>query len=127
MPSTDPRGPVLVFDGDCAFCSSSVAFARRRIAPDVTAVPWQFTDLTPAARARAQSEVLLLHPDGRRVWGGIDAVAVLLLAHPLWAPLGSLLRRNPGRAAGAAAYRWVARHRHRMPGGTPACRLGPPM
>ncbi|MFC4562592.1 thiol-disulfide oxidoreductase DCC family protein [Nocardiopsis mangrovi] len=126
MTTTEGRGPVLVFDGDCAFCSSSVEFLQRHVAPGIATVPWQFSDLAPAERDRAQREVLLLHPDGRRVWGGVDAIAVLLLESPAWAPAGWALRRAPGRAVGAAVYRWVARHRHRMPGGTPACRVGGP-
>ncbi|GAA1088662.1 thiol-disulfide oxidoreductase DCC family protein [Nocardiopsis composta] len=120
---TAPRGPVLVYDGDCGFCTSSVRLAERRLAPGVRAVPWQRAGLPEATERRALEEVLLLHPDGRRIWGGSDAVAVLLLTGPHRAlrPLGLLLRAPVLRGVGAAAYRWVARNRYRMPGGTPAC------
>ncbi|CAM4308642.1 hypothetical protein GCM10009799_16410 [Nocardiopsis rhodophaea] len=120
--------PVLVFDGDCAFCSSCVEFALRHVVPDIVAVPFQDGGLSDELASRAQNEVLVLHPDGRRVWGGIDAVAVLLLASPrrVWRPLGLLLRTGPLRSVGAVAYRWVAANRHRMPGGTAACRIRPP-
>ncbi|MBB6171034.1 putative DCC family thiol-disulfide oxidoreductase YuxK [Nocardiopsis mwathae] len=120
--------PVLVYDGDCAFCSSCVDFALRRVAPGIAAVPFQDGGVTDEQRARAENEVLVLHPDGRRVWGGVDAVAVLLLAspHSAWWPLGALLRTGPVRPVAMAAYRWVAANRHRMPGGTAACRIRPP-
>ncbi|WP_236700401.1 thiol-disulfide oxidoreductase DCC family protein [Allosalinactinospora lopnorensis] len=119
--------PVLIYDGDCAFCTSSAELAKRYLAPDIAILPWQNSGLTDETRARAEEEVLLLHPDGRRIWGGADAVAVLLLAGPhRWAwPMGWLLRLPAARAIGAAVYRWVSRNRHRMPGGVPACRTGP--
>ncbi|TDQ51615.1 thiol-disulfide oxidoreductase DCC family protein [Actinorugispora endophytica] len=112
--------PVLVYDGDCGFCVSWVRVAERRIVDGtgLVSVSWQAAGLEEPLRLRARREVLLLHPDGRRVWGGADAAAVLLVnsPHPYWRPLGSLLRRPFARAAGAAAYRWIARNRHRLPG-----------
>src|SRR5690606_41327978 len=83
---TAPRGPVLVYDGDCGFCTSSVRLAERRLAPGVRAVPWQRAGLPEATERRALAEVLLLHPDGRRRWGGSDAVAGLLPTRPRRAP-----------------------------------------
>ncbi|QBI55124.1 thiol-disulfide oxidoreductase DCC family protein [Streptomonospora litoralis] len=126
--ATRHSAPVLVFDGDCGFCTSSARLARRFVEPRLSTVPWQTSDLSAAARSRAQEEVLLLDAAGRRLWGGIDAIAVLMLAshRPLWPAAGWLLRRAPVRALGAAAYRWVSHHRHLMPGGVPACRLDPP-
>jgi len=117
--------PVLIFDGDCGFCTASAQLARRLVEPRLRISPWQQSDLSPAARSRAQEEVLLLDAAGKRIWGGADAIAVLLMAarSPLWAPFGWLLRSAPVHPLGAAAYRWVSRHRHLMPGTTPACRL----
>lgn len=122
-----PARPVLVYDGDCAFCSSSVEITQRYLQPRVEALPYQRSQLTGPTLQRAKNEILLLHPDGERVWGGVDAAAVLLLTSPhRWAwPAGWLLRIPGVRAVGAAAYRLVARNRHRLPGGTPTCQLGP--
>ncbi|RNL83630.1 thiol-disulfide oxidoreductase DCC family protein [Halostreptopolyspora alba] len=119
--------PVLVYDGDCAFCTSSVEVAQRYLQPPVETLPYQHSQLTGPILRRAEDEVLLLHPDGERVWGGADAAAVLLLASPhRWAwPVGWLLRLPGARAVAAAVYRLVARNRHRLPGGTPTCQLGP--
>ncbi|MEY9210922.1 DUF393 domain-containing protein [Thermobifida halotolerans] len=114
------NAPLLVYDGDCGFCVSWVRAVERRVTDGVgvETAAWQDLDLDEPLRRRAREEVLLLHPDGRRVWGGVDVAAVLLLnsAHPYWRPLGSLLRRPVIRDAGAALYRWVARNRHRLPG-----------
>ncbi|MFF5719148.1 thiol-disulfide oxidoreductase DCC family protein [Streptomyces buecherae] len=117
--------PVLIYDGDCAFCTSCVTFAERRIRPRCEVTAWQFADLGElgTTRDRAEHEVLWVTPSGT-VYGGIRAVAKLLLsAGRGWAPLGALVNLPPLRWIGHVVYRVVADNRHRMPGGTPACAL----
>ncbi|MEU3607951.1 DUF393 domain-containing protein [Streptomyces sp. NPDC035033] len=117
-----PR-PVLVYDGDCGFCTTSAEFAERRVRPRCDIVPWQFTDLDAlgVTRERAEYEVLWVTPAGA-VDGGARAVAkALLSAGGVWAPLGATLLLPGVRWAARYAYRLVAVHRHRLPGGTPAC------
>ncbi len=135
MAETRTPNPVLLYDGDCAFCSSSVRFAERCFdASRWEAVPFQFADLEALAaftsgqvsERRAAHEVLWITPDGR-VSGGAQAAARLLLRtrRPLWSALGALVTLPPFRQAAAVAYRLVAANRQRMPGGTPACALPP--
>ncbi|MFJ6609018.1 thiol-disulfide oxidoreductase DCC family protein [Streptomyces sp. NPDC091289] len=117
--------PVLVFDGDCGFCTTSVRFAERRLRPRCEVVPWQFADLAElgVTQERAEHEVLWVTPAGR-VYGGAQAVAkVLLRSGRGWALLGALLMLPPGRWVAPRVYRLVAENRHRMPGGTAACAL----
>lgn len=118
--------PLLVYDGDCGFCSSAVSFARRRIGPRCTPVAWQFTELEALGvpRGRAEREVLWITPTGS-VYGGARAVAKLLLsAGGGWSVLGgALLALPPVRWTAQALYRVVAANRHRLPGGSPACAL----
>ncbi|WP_042364378.1 thiol-disulfide oxidoreductase DCC family protein [Streptacidiphilus neutrinimicus] len=119
--------PVLVYDGDCAFCTSSLLFGERLLGTEGWAsVPFQFADLDPALRARARTEVLWITPTGR-VYGGADAVAKVLLRtrRAPWNALGGAMLLPGVRAATAALYRLVALNRHRLPGGTPACALPP--
>ncbi|RMI34482.1 thiol-disulfide oxidoreductase DCC family protein [Streptomyces triticirhizae] len=119
--------PVLVFDGDCGFCTTSVNVAERWIRPDCTVVAWQFADLAAlgATEERARHEVLWVTPAGR-VHGGAAAVARLLMrAGGVWAPLGALLTLPPVSWLARLGYRLVAANRHRLPGGTPACALPP--
>ncbi|MFF3437180.1 DCC1-like thiol-disulfide oxidoreductase family protein [Streptosporangium sp. NPDC002721] len=119
--------PVLVFDGDCGFCTTSVRFAERRVGVRARVVPWQFADLRAlgVTRERAEREVLWVAEDGR-VSGGAQAVARLLIAAGLpWSPLGFVLRVPPFRWVARGVYRLVAANRHRLPGGTPACALPP--
>ena len=36
---------LMIFDGDCAFCTTSANFMRRRIRPRCDIKPWQRTDI----------------------------------------------------------------------------------
>ena len=55
---------------------------------------------------------------------GPDAIAALLrTSHRAWRLIGRLLQLPPVRALAWPGYRWVARNRHRLPGGTAACAL----
>lgn len=117
--------PVLVFDGDCGFCTTSVRFAERRVRPRCEIIPWQFADLEAlgATREQAEYEVLWVTPVGT-VYGGSQAVAkALLSAGRGWSVLGALLMLPPLRWAAHGVYRLVANNRHRLPGGTAACAL----
>lgn len=117
--------PVLLYDGDCAFCTSSVHAAERLLRPGGEITPWQFADLDGlgVTRARAEHEVLWVTPVGT-VYGGVQAVAKLLLhTGGAWAVPGALLTLPPLRWVAHGVYRLVADNRDRMPGGTPACAL----
>ncbi|MBD0676583.1 thiol-disulfide oxidoreductase DCC family protein [Streptomyces sp. CBMA156] len=132
------KDPVLVFDGDCAFCSSCVRWAERYLRQTLAsggweAVAFQWADLAgldghagargEVSAERAEREVLWVTPSGR-VYGGAQAVARLLMrSGGAWAYLGAVLTAAPVRPLAGLAYRWVARNRHRLPGGTAACAL----
>ena len=42
--SASAARPILVFDGDCGFCTSSAGFGRRLLGVEHVE-PWQFLDL----------------------------------------------------------------------------------
>ena len=120
------RLPVLVFDGDCGFCSSSVRWAEKHCRPAVEFVPWQHIDdlaavgLTEAMVTRAVQWI----PAGRTgvVRSGAAAAArTLLRSRWPWRPLGALMLVPPLSWLAALAYRLIAANRYRLPGGTPAC------
>jgi predicted DCC family thiol-disulfide oxidoreductase YuxK len=115
--------PTFVFDGDCAFCSICARFVERRIPTPAAVVPYQFADLTALGLTVEECEeaVQWVGPDGPAA-AGPDAIARLLGSSTRgWRVAGALLRAAPVRALAWPAYRWVARNRHRMPGGTEAC------
>jgi predicted DCC family thiol-disulfide oxidoreductase YuxK len=119
--------PVLVFDGDCAFCTSCAHFAQRYLPAVVVWIPWQFADLERLGLTRSEvmESIHWVDVDGA-VCAGPAAVAQLLQASSgVWRPLGRLLGLRPVLWAAWPIYRWIARNRHRMPGGTPACAVPP--
>ena len=117
--------PTFVFDGDCSFCTSCANFIERRIPSHAAVVPWQFSDLDALGLTLEQVEqsVQWVASDGT-VSSGPDAIAALLQdAGRAWRIPGRALELGPVRLAAWPAYRWVAAHRHLLPGGTAACSL----
>jgi len=118
---------VLIFDGDCGFCTTSVNFARRHVPIRAVVAPWQQADLAALGvdREQAEAAVLWVAPDGE-VLAGPDAVAALLRdGGGWWRRVGAALGHEPMRRVAWPVYRWIARNRHRLPGGAPACASRP--
>ncbi|MGA0878136.1 MAG: thiol-disulfide oxidoreductase DCC family protein [Ilumatobacteraceae bacterium] len=115
--------PTLVYDGDCAFCTRCVEWMRRRIRRLPIVVPWQRADLESLALSPAQCEVALQFVDrAGRISSGERAVArVLIHAGRGWKFFGFLILVPGIRHLAGLVYRWVARNRHRLPGGTASC------
>lgn len=120
--------PVLVYDGDCAFCSTSarVISTRLRRSPDDFAVePWQRLDLDALGLTPAECDAAVrwVAADGIRYAGHV-AIAHALRASRWWVrPAGVVLLAPGVTRVAARVYTWVAANRHRLPGGTPACSL----
>jgi predicted DCC family thiol-disulfide oxidoreductase YuxK len=116
----------LVYDGDCAFCTSSVRWVPRLRMRVDEIVAWQFADLASLGLTEQQcvDKLQLVLPSG--TWSGHAAVGKLLLRSQwYWRPVGLLLLTPPVSWLARGVYRWVADHRDKMPGGTPACALPP--
>ncbi|HWH29016.1 MAG TPA: DUF393 domain-containing protein [Mycobacteriales bacterium] len=117
----------LVYDGDCAFCTASVALLPRLRLAEVRVVAWQHADLDALGVTAAECErAVQWVPAVGRPRSGAPAVAALLSASGgLWRLLGAATRVPPVSWLAALVYRAVADNRHRLPGGTPACALPP--
>ena len=118
---------MLIFDGDCAFCTSCAAWGKRLIARLPATQPYQFADLAALGLTAEQCNLAVQYVDShRRVHSGEDAVrAALLAAGKGWWLLGVFLGLPGIHWLSGVAYRWVARNRHRLPSGTAACALTP--
>jgi predicted DCC family thiol-disulfide oxidoreductase YuxK len=116
--------PVFIFDGDCAFCSSCARFIERRIPSPARVVAWQFTDLSALGVTAEAAESAVQWVDARGVAAGPEAISRLLRsAGGFWRPLGAMLAIRPVLWVAWPIYRWIARNRHRLPGGTAVCSL----
>lgn len=117
-----PR-PVLLYDGDCGFCTTSAQLVERRFKPDAEVVPWQFADLAElgVTEQQASDAVQWVEADGT-VHSGHEAVAAMLSSSgPIWRIVGRILLLPGISWMAARAYRLIADNRYRLPGGTPAC------
>ena len=122
---TAAKATVLIFDGDCAFCTTAVRWLERVLPAMPPTSPYQWTDLAAYGLTVADGQARVwLVSDGRR-YGGAAAVAGLLRHQPSPAlrMLGWLGSVPPWSWLAEVGYRLVARYRHRLPGGTPACRM----
>lgn len=118
----------LVFDGDCGFCTSSAHWIERRWrSGQATAIPWQrlsANQLEGFGLSRDDVASRVWWVDQRGAVGGERAIAAALIgAGGVWRLIGRVMDVPPLLWLARPRYRMMARHRHRLPGGTPACRL----
>lgn len=114
----------LLFDADCGFCGRAAALVRRgRFDVDVVAL--QRADLAALGvdAARARREMPFVAADGSVTYGHLGWAGVLSAGRPPLPTLGRALAAPLLARPAATLYGWVADHRHRLPGGTRACRL----
>lgn len=117
--------PLLVYDGDCGFCTASVRQMQRRLGRHPDAVAYQFADLDELGLTEAQcgTAVQWVGPDGE-VRSAERAVAKSLIdAGKGWWLLGHLIDLPGIRRLSGVVYRWIARNRGHLPGATDSCRI----
>jgi predicted DCC family thiol-disulfide oxidoreductase YuxK len=124
----DESVPLLVYDGDCSFCSSSARWIAARWTGPQRAIAWQHLGADQLKRLGltlddVRRAAWWIDPSHGRSRGHV-AIARALRAAPGWPSIaGAVLLVPPFRWLAAAAYPLIARWRHRLPGGTPACRM----
>jgi predicted DCC family thiol-disulfide oxidoreductase YuxK len=119
--------PILVFDGDCAFCTTWVNRLRELLPRFPEALPFQWIDYAELGLDEHDVTHYAWYVSPTRQLGGHLAFSALLRAQrgPWWRFAGWLLATPPYSWIAALGYRFIARNRHRLPGGTPACALPP--
>jgi len=119
---------VLIFDGDCRFCTAAADRAAAGWTRPAEAVAWQRlgeAGLLELGLTEADVRHAAYWVDGRgRRYRGHRAVAQALLAGSGGRRLaGAVLLVPPVSWLARSGYWVVARYRHRLPGATAACRL----
>jgi predicted DCC family thiol-disulfide oxidoreductase YuxK len=109
---------IVVYDGDCGFCTWTAQHGQRLLSAEVTIQPWQGSDL--AALGLTEDDVrcaVQWVPAGGKPRAGHRAIAAWLIASGLpWAVPGRLLLIPPVSWIATLSYRVIARHRHQIPG-----------
>jgi predicted DCC family thiol-disulfide oxidoreductase YuxK len=106
---------VLLYDGDCAFCTKC-ARGLERIGPDAEIVAWQLTGLDELGitEEQAADAVQWVQIDGT-VRSGHEAIAAVLnSAGGIWKIIGHILLLPGISLMAAKAYRLVVRNRYRL-------------
>ena len=116
----------LIYDGDCAFCLRCVQWMQKHFTRVPQIVAWQQADLAALGVTAEQCQIAVqwVSADSTRILsahkavarvckdaGGLITVAGWLMSMPVVSPIAGVV------------YRWVARNRQKMPGGTAACAI----
>jgi len=111
-------GPVLLYDGDCGFCTWTATKGQRLLPADVTIQAWQRADLSAlnVTREAATRAVQWIAP-GKPPLAGYRAISAWLVASGMpWSLAGRVMRIPPVSWIADGCYRVVAKERHRIPG-----------
>jgi predicted DCC family thiol-disulfide oxidoreductase YuxK len=119
------NAPILVFDGDCGFCTTTANWIKKNSKVALEIAPYQWTDLgqygLTAEEAAAKVQLVV----GDKVFAGHNCMAKLLLIQPnvFLKLVGAVMVMPVIEPISARLYTWIAANRQKLPGGTPACKL----
>jgi predicted DCC family thiol-disulfide oxidoreductase YuxK len=120
--------PILIFDGDCGFCTSCAEWARRHLKGTTDVVPGQNIDVAiyGLTLADVTAAAWWIDAEGHSHRGHRAVGKTLRACGGGWYLLSWFFFTPPFSWLASVAYRVVVRFRHRLPGATPACRIRPP-
>jgi predicted DCC family thiol-disulfide oxidoreductase YuxK len=116
---------MLIFDGDCSFCTSSATWIEHRLPSGTRVEPWQRIDLRSLGLTEADVTTAAYWVDerGKNHRGHRSIGKALMAAGGKWRAIGALILIPPFSWLAALGYAVIAKNRHRLPGSTPACKL----
>jgi len=115
---------VLIFDGDCKFCSSSARVFVRMTKNRIPTAPYQRSDLRALGLTLQDCEQAVQYVSDQGIESGHLAISQGLIdSKTIWSLAGYILKWPVITSIAFVVYHWVAKNRHRLPGGTPACSI----
>jgi predicted DCC family thiol-disulfide oxidoreductase YuxK len=117
---------LLIYDGDCGFCTRTAGWLRRRLPEGYRIEPSQriehLEDLG-LDRAKVHEAAYWVDPDGRQHRGHRAIVRAVESSGGVLGPLSRVTKVWPLDPLASWVYEVVARNRHRFPGATDHCHL----
>lgn len=116
---------IVIYDGDCAFCSSAARFAQRRVAPNLNYSPYQLTELTKygITTEQAKSSLKFVKANGEVLSANFAVSQIMRNGNKFWRMLSVITTLPIIRSLAALGYKVTAKYRHKLPGGTPTCKM----
>ncbi len=116
---------VLIFDGDCGFCTTTANFIEKNSATKIEIKPYQWTKLEEFGLTEVEAAAKVQLVSGGKIYAGHHCMAKLLLiqTNPLLKLIGAVMVMPGVDPISAKVYDWVAANRQSLPGGTPACKM----
>jgi predicted DCC family thiol-disulfide oxidoreductase YuxK len=122
------EGSILIFDGDCGFCTSVAEWAARRFRQGERAKAWQLLEEGLLERYGltthdVQEAAWWVDDTGLRERGHRAVGQALNADGGIWNVLSWFVLTAPTSWIAALTYQVVVRWRYKLPGATPACKV----
>jgi predicted DCC family thiol-disulfide oxidoreductase YuxK len=123
------KNRVLIYDGDCKFCQLSLDFGIRHLRTFPRYVAFQKIDPAQFGLTvdQVKTQIWLVNQElgSKEPKGGHLAAGEILTMqrNPFYKVLGWFVKTPPTSLLADVVYRWVAKNRHRLPGGSRQCKL----
>lgn len=115
---------VLIFDGDCAFCSSSARLLKKLTRNRIAVEPFQLLPLADYDLNQELTSKAIYYVTPTENYVAARAIARALIdSKTPWSIAGFLMNLPVVVSFAELVYYWVAKNRHKLPGGTPECAL----
>lgn len=118
-------GVLLIFDGDCGFCTSSAEWVERQLPDQARVAPWQILDLAEFGLTEhdVRTAAYWVDPTGQTYRGHRGIGRTLIAIGGVWSIVGRLIVTPPISWVARPVYAIIAKYRHLMPGASDACRV----
>jgi predicted DCC family thiol-disulfide oxidoreductase YuxK len=117
---------LLIFDRDCAFCQSCVAWGKRNLKKFPQAIGYQDLDMSKYGLTEENGRISIwLIPESSKPLDANLAVAAILQGEPnyFWRLLGYLMNSYWIKPVARNLYFWVAKNRGKLPGASAECEV----
>lgn len=116
---------LLIYDGDCGFCTQSARYVEARLQPGQRIAPWQQLDLDlfSLSESDVTTAAYWIEPDLTAHRGADGMIRAATQTSGVLRMAGRVLSVPPFRQVARLVYPVISKYRHKLPGATDACRL----